>query len=325
MFCSKCGAEIKSGTRFCAGCGAEVPANGNQTVVVDAPKKKSYAWVIILVVVLLGIPLLIGIGFGTYMVLKSSNKTHTGIVSVNEDYSLVCTSKEGNITLNYNDDRIYSYDAENITYDMDAQNTLFEKYGREYYQDEFNDWFEENTSGSCIAKDSKGNVVKDYSKNNSNKNNTKKTNPGMDTTKTKVVGEPLYGYVDVPTDWTNFKDINGGHSIQFSYLTKYIVTLDYVDPNQQGVTLDAKKLASTLMTTSQDDENIEGVTGATVTIGKDKKYTAYQVYMYYKSEDIYLVTYWFDGEDGYIHYVAIEGPQGVEDLLSIPESFRLEK
>ena len=31
------------------------------------------------------------------------------------------------------------------------------------------------------------------------------------------------------------------------------------------------------------------------------------------------------GEDGYIHYVAIEGPQGVEDLLSIPESFRLEK
>ena len=180
-------------------------------------------------------------------------------------------------------------------------------------------WFEDNTSGSCIMKDSDGKTIKDYSKSSSNnKTNTNKTT-------TKVVGQDKYGYVDVPSDWVNFKDPDAQHSIQFSKGTTYIVTLDYIDPSEYQTEMDAKKLAGVLLTKSQEDSNLSGVTGATVTVGKDKKYTAYQVYMYYIQENSYLVTYWFDGDDGYIHYLAIEGPDGITDYLSIPESWRATK
>ena len=84
------------------------------------------------------------------------------------------------------------------------------------------------------------------------------------------------------------------------------------------------------MYNKQNSSDVTGVTGATVTIGKNKKYTAYQVYMYYPSYSTYLVTYWFEAEDGKVHYIALEGPQelsGVKitDYLYIPESFSLEK
>lgn len=48
----------------------------------------------------------------------------------------------------------------------------------------------------------------------------------------------------------------------------------------------------------QNNSDVTGVTGATVTIGKNKEYTSYQVYMYYPSDSIYLITYWFESEDG---------------------------
>lgn len=75
----------------------------------------------------------------------------------------------------------------------------------------------------------------------------------------------------------------------------------------------------------KNDSSVTDVTGATVKIGKTKKYDAYQVYMYYPKEKTYLVTYWFETGDGYVHYLALEGPEGVEDFLSIPQSFRTTK
>jgi hypothetical protein len=52
--------------------------------------------------------------------------------------------------------------------------------------------------------------------------------------------------------------------------------------------------------------------------------------MYYPSDATYLVTYWFEAEDGKIHYIALEGPDSVSgesitDYLYIPESFSLNK
>ena len=320
MFCSECGAKIKEGTKFCAGCGAEVHTTPNGDVVtVDAPKKKSHAWVWILVGVFVFL-LLAGIGVViAVMLLIPSTNTKTGVAKGPEEYKLVCTATEGDITITFTDDEITGYDARGVTYDMEKQGDLYKQYGKTVYMDTFNQWFEDNTSGSCIMKDSDGKTIKDYSKSSSNnKTNTNKTT-------TKVVGQDKYGYVDVPSDWVNFKDVNGGHSIQFSKGTTYIVTLDYIDPTEYQTEMDAKKLASVFMSNSKEDSNLSGVTGATVTVGKDKKYTAYQVYMYYIQENSYLVTYWFDGDDGLIHYLAIEGPEGVEDYLSIPESFRLTK
>ena len=62
---------------------------------------------------------------------------------------LVCESKEGDITLMYNDKEIVGYTAKNITYDMEQQKKYAEEVGIDSYMDEFTAWFESNTSGTC--------------------------------------------------------------------------------------------------------------------------------------------------------------------------------
>ena len=52
--------------------------------------------------------------------------------------------------------------------------------------------------------------------------------------------------------------------------------------------------------------------------------------MYYPQDGTYLVTYWFETEDGVIRYLSLEGPMEVSgtkitDYLHIPESFTLNK
>ena len=80
----------------------------------------------------------------------------------------------------------------------------------------------------------------------------------------------------------------------------------------------------------QNSSEVTDVVGTTVTIGEDKEYTAYQVSMYYPSDSTYLLTYWFETDDGKVRYIALEGPKELDDIkledyLFIPESFSLEK
>ena len=70
------------------------------------------------------------------------------ITSATSD-KLKCKSKEGNITLMYNDKTITGYTANNISYDLDVQKKLAEEIGVEEYLEEFTEWFEENTTGTC--------------------------------------------------------------------------------------------------------------------------------------------------------------------------------
>lgn len=62
---------------------------------------------------------------------------------------LVCKSKEGNITLMYNDKTIKGYTANGITYDLDGQKKIAEQIGMTDYLEQFSQWFSSNTSGSC--------------------------------------------------------------------------------------------------------------------------------------------------------------------------------
>lgn len=107
----------------------------------------------------------------------------------------------------------------------------------------------------------------------------------------------------------------------------YIVSLNLLDSD---LVSSAKEAASNYMYNMQNNSDVTGVTGATVTMGKNKEYTAYQVYMYYPSDSTYLIAYWFESEDGKIRYIALEEPEelsGVKitDYLYIPESFSLSK
>ncbi len=69
---------------------------------------------------------------------------------VNSSSKLVCTSKEGNITISYNDKTITGYTANGITYDFDGQKLIADRIGSEEYIKQFDVWFRTHTSGTCI-------------------------------------------------------------------------------------------------------------------------------------------------------------------------------
>jgi len=134
----------------------------------------------------------------------------------------------------------------------------------------------------------------------------------------KTVGNASYGYVDVPSEWIEFRDIDGNDSVQYSDVSgTYIMSLNEVT----GTSLSAEQLAKNYAASKTNDPNVRGVTGATVKVGK-KNYTAYQVYMYYPSDATYLVTYWFEGDNGKIHYISIEGGDKLAEYTWIAESYR---
>mgnify|MGYP004566698081 FL=1 len=241
------------------------------------------------------------------------------IISASSD-KMVCKSNEGNITIMYNKNDLTGYKKSGISYEFDKQKEYAKKIGVEAYLKEFSLWFSQNTTGSCTIDGKKVEQT-------SNNTNTNTNNSGTNTINNdkKVVGDEKYGYITIPSNWTKFYDINGNGSLQYSYANVYVVSLNILNGQNSS-----KEYASNYMYNKQNSSDVTGVTGATVTIGKNKKYTAYQVYMYYPSYSTYLVTYWFEAEDGKVHYIALEGPQelsGVKitDYLYIPESFSLEK
>lgn len=122
---------------------------------------------------------------------------------------------------------------------------------------------------------------------------------------TQRIGDEIFGYVDVPSDFmpfTNDVEIEVPN-LQYSDITgNNIVTLQYYD----GSIADAKTFAQTLSSVLLNDPEVdqESITGATVTLDG---MTAYQLYCYYPSYDRYLVTWCFDEtNDGYLHYVSVE-------------------
>lgn len=308
MYCANCGSAVESGGGYCPNCGTPVGGGAPQQQgpvqqpVPVAPKKKKSIVPIILIIVFGLLALFIGgIVFIFFVIFKTVD---------NSENKLVCTAPEGNITISYSGNEITGYHASNITYDMDDQKKVARQIGMEEYNKQFTEWFEQNTSGTCTVESATVTPVDD--------DDDDDVTP---TTKTKIVGKDHYGYVEVPTNWGNFQDVNGGNSLQFSYGISYIITLDYI-ANANNT---AKQAAENYLALKKQDSQVTDVNGATVTIGKTKKITAYQVYMYYPAEKTYLITYWFDGDDGYIHYMALEGPDDVSDYLFIPKSFSFTK
>lgn len=342
MFCKKCGSQIKDGAKFCTVCGQPVMEEKKEEPVVEQvqttvepttatnvepvvqtpvqpttqpvnnynpqPKKKT------------PIGLIIGLAVGGFFLLMIIIGIIVLVTALASSKKMVCESNEGNITIMYNKKNIIGYTADGMSYDLDGQKEIAKQKGIDNYITEFNDWFVTNTTGTCKIN---GKVVESTKKvptpSNKPTNNTKTTE-----TKTKTIGSSKYGYVDVPTNWYKFYDIDGNDSLQYSYASQFIISLNVIDDN----TYTAKEYASNYYYNKQNDTDITGLSSATVKIGKNKEYTAYQVYMYYPDDATYLVTYWFEAEDGYTHYIALEGPEKlgdtkITDLTVIPESFRL--
>ena len=327
MICKKCGVTIRENDKYCKNCGEKVTDINNQildnseqnnnkieeTIKTSSqqnkptlnnqlqPKKTNK--VILIAAVIIGS---IGVFVTIFIIIYS-------ILSANSE-GLVCKSKEGNITIMYKNNEIIGYTAVGITYDLDKQKEYAKSVGIDAYLKEFSSWFSKNTSGKCTIN---GKQIEQTKENNEKIDETNRNNI--------TVGDEKYGYISIPSNWTRFYDTDGNNSLQYSLADVYIVTLDIVDGQKT-----AKEYASNFMYNKQNSSEVADVTGATVTIGKNRKYTAYQVYMYYPNDSTYLVTYWFEAEDGKVHYISLEGPgelSGVKltDYTYIPESFSLTK
>lgn len=121
------------------------------------------------------------------------------------------------------------------------------------------------------------------------------------------VGAENYGYIDIPSDWVEFNEIGmaDAEMLQYSDITgQSVITMQYFE----GV--EAETGASNVYAALEG--NCDGLTAAMVEIGG---YEAYQVYCFYPDTAEFLVCWLFDGDDGFAHYIAIEGTDmGVFDL-----------
>ena len=293
--------------------------NGNQvwhhTGVLSGPERPRFT------IVVNGVAYALGVGESVKIdIVEEGLLEIEEIATANYKLQAVEDCGEGNITIMYNKDGLTGYTTVGMSYDYDEQKEYAKKIGVDAYTKEFSQWFATHTSGTCTINGKKVEQSSANNKNNDNTNSNTTTNND-----TKVVGDDNYGYISIPSNWNKFYDIDGNNSLQYSYANVYIVSLNVLEG-----TSSAKDYASNYMYNKQNSSDVTGVTGATVKIGKNKEYTAYQVYMYYPSDSTYLVTYWFEAEDGKIHYIALEGPQELDgvkitDYLYIPESFSLKK
>lgn len=133
----------------------------------------------------------------------------------------------------------------------------------------------------------------------------------------KKVGDDDFGYVEVPSSWIPFKDVDvSTQLIQYTDIGEagYIVTLNVYED-----AVDAQTAAQNL----NDHIKEEGNTSYYLTtyVGGYRGYVVHATY----TDGTYLDIYLFKADDEKLHYVAIEGPDRYNDNFDIPKTFTLKK
>ena len=124
---------------------------------------------------------------------------------------------------------------------------------------------------------------------------------------TKRIGNADYGYIDIPSKWFKFTDIDGTEAVQYTDGSGYnIVTLNSYTKEKAKVPADiefnAEFLAKKLAVMWQDNQDVGKMTGARTKVsGLD----AYQLQIVMKSGQ-YLITWIFQkGEK--VYTISFEG------------------
>ena len=166
--------------------------------------------------------------------------------------------------------------------------------------------------------------------NKKDSSNKSSSSTGIKAEDTKVIGSDEYGYVKVPKDWVNFKDINGGNDIQSSDTSSYnVVTLNIFRPSQLGISeaeyasIDPKQVANSVYSRQESSQMFEKISGSKSKIGG---YDAYVINTLTNTGK-YFITYIFKADDGKIHYTSIEGDKDTVTKMIplLEESWSLKK
>lgn len=158
---------------------------------------------------------------------------------------------------------------------------------------------------AASTKESSSKVEKQTSSSSSKNTSSPKKNTSSQ--ETKRIGNADYGYIDIPSKWFKFTDIDGTEAVQYTDGSGYnIVTLNSFTREKAKVPADiefnAEFLAKKLAVMWQDNQDVDKMTGArTKVAGLD----AYQLQIVMKSGQ-YLITWIFQkGEK--VYTISFEG------------------
>ena len=160
-------------------------------------------------------------------------------------------------------------------------------------------------TAASSTKESSSKVEKQTSSSSSKDASSTKKNTSSQ--ETKRIGNADYGYIDIPSKWIKFTDIDGTEAVQYTDGSGYnIVTLNSFTREKAKVPSDiefnAEFLAKKLAVMWQDNQDVDKMTGArTKVAGLD----AYQLQIVMKSGQ-YLITWIFQkGEK--VYTISFEG------------------
>ena len=137
---------------------------------------------------------------------------------------------------------------------------------------------------------------------------------------TKRIGNDTVGYIDVPSEFVEFKEIGGltgvVDGVQYSDVTG---TAIFTLSAYKNSDLTAEQAANNAYLNCQAESGSE-VKGAEVDIAG---YKAKQVYTYYENDGKFLVIWAFEtsDHDDYTHYLSIEFPDSYRNIWELNETF----
>ena len=143
---------------------------------------------------------------------------------------------------------------------------------------------------------------------------------------TQRIGREDVGYVNVPKDWKEFKDLNGGPQYQYSALDAYnIVTLNAFTKEQaqpgNGETWGAEMIANRLYSTYKKADGIDKIHGAKTKVAgmdafliqiltKEGKY--FFIWVFQKDDKVYSTSFEGDKETLQKMFDLIEQTWGLD-------------
>lgn len=134
------------------------------------------------------------------------------------------------------------------------------------------------------------------------------------------VGTPDFGYISLPTTWQQYKTQEGGATLQYSDGTGWITTLYAVSMQQLAPHSWSNSIVEEMKKMGAEDVNLEP--------SKVYQYDGFYITGYYRSVNVYISAWIFDGNDSKTHYISIEGPGKLtkdNSYSEIVNSFRTNK
>ena len=306
MKCSYCSADNKEGSKFCASCGAELKEKKQATkkeepkeiktkpVVpkendVDGKGTASLVLGIISFVVWCVTPITSIVGLILGICAKKSGKKIAGIIlnAIALTVSLICLLFCIWFNAVINAAIIEFSNSGDINRFFEIIEEEYEKAEKEVEEEEEENNIEETESEETEVEEGK-----------------------------MIIGDNTYGYVQVPSDWKEFKDVDGNNSIQYTDIGDmgYIISLNTVSEDITPYAA-ATNIKNHILTENAD---------AKVVYTKISKYYGYKVEAKYP-DGTYLDAYLFKTENGKLHYVSIEGPDNTNESFKIPDTFSINK